>query len=284
MNSACFERRDPSRRVRSRRREVLPVGAELAERPVLGDRCGGTRPSVRLERADHQPAGVVASVEGPVESAHQREKIVRALDRFGRDVDVLGRVKRNRDADGRGEVAGPQAARENDRLGLDVAPVGAHAGHGAVLGQQVGDAHTLPDRHATVVRALREGERRVPRVHGPVAGLKERAHEAVGGDERPHLGDLSGFEQTGLDPVVTGDRGRVPELRHPALVLGERERARRPEVHVDARLLGEPPVEVDAVVRELGHRVRAANARDEPGGVPRGARRDPRLVRGAARP
>ena len=215
-----------------------------------------------------QPAGVMSRVEGSVETPDERQQVVRALDRFGRDVDVLGRVERDRHADGRGEVAGPQAAGEDDRLGLDVAAVGAHAGHRAVLDQQGGDPHTLSDRHAAIVRALREGERGVSRVHGPVAGLQERADEAVGGDERPHLGDLSGFEQTGLDPVVTGDRGRVPELRHPAVVLGERERARRPEVHVDSRLLSKPPVQVDPVVRQLGHRVRAADARDEPRGVP----------------
>ena len=218
----------------------------------------------------------MSRVERSVQTPDERQQVVRALDRFGRDVDVFGRVERDRHADGRGEVTGPQAAGEDDRLGLDVAAIGAHAGHRAVFDQQGGDLHTLSDRHAAIVRALREGERGVPRVHGAVAGLEERADEAVGGDERPHLGDLSGFEQTGLDPVVTGDRGRVPELRHPAVVLGERERARRPEVHVDSRLLREPPVQVDPVVRQLGHRVRAPNARDEPRGVPRGARRDPR--------
>ncbi len=142
--------------------------------------------------------------------------------------------------------------------------------------EELGHGDAFADRHATIVCALREGERRVSGVHGAVAGLKERADEAVGGDERPHLGDLGGFQETGLDPMVTGDRGRVPEFRHPAFVLGERERARRPEVHVDARLVLEPPVQVDPVVRELGHRMRATNARDEPGRVPRGARCDPR--------
>ena len=82
--------------------------------------------------------------------------------------------------------------------------------------------------------------------------------------------------QTGLRPVVTGDRGRVPQLRHPALVLREGERAGRPEVDVDTRLVSEPSVQVHAVVRQLGHRMRAPDPRDEPGRVPRGARRDPR--------
>ena len=74
--------------------------------------------------------------------------------------------------------------------------------------------------------------------------------------------------------MMTGDRCRVAELDHPVIVLGERERARRPEVHVDAGLFGETSVAVDAVGRELGHRVRSA---DEPRDRPRatGPRRDP---------
>ena len=108
-------------RVAADRREVVPVRAELTERPVLGDRVRRTRASPRFERAHHQPAGVVPRVEGAVQRAHQRQEVVRALDRIGRDVDVLGGVERHRHADRRGEVAGPQPAREHHGLGLDVA-------------------------------------------------------------------------------------------------------------------------------------------------------------------
>ena len=101
--------RDAPLRVAADRREVLPVRPELAERPVLGDVVGRSRPSPRLERADHQPAGVVPCVERAVERSHQRQQVVRALDRLGRDVDVLRGVERHRHADGRREVTGPQS-------------------------------------------------------------------------------------------------------------------------------------------------------------------------------
>ena len=157
-----FERRDPPRRVRSRRREVLPVGAELPERPLVGDRYGRARASVRFERADHQPAGVMPRVEGSVESAHERQQVVRALDRLGRDVYVLGRVERHRYADGGGEVTRPQTTGEDDRLGLHVASIGADARHRPAIEEQLLDPDALADRGAAVMRALGEGERRVP--------------------------------------------------------------------------------------------------------------------------
>ncbi len=92
-------------------------------------------------------------------------------------------------------------------------------------------------------------------VHRSVAGLEQPADEPVRHREGPDLVNLGRLQQASLDPVVTGDRGRVPELRHPSLVLGEREGARRTEMDVDAGLLGEPFVEADPVVGQMSHRV-----------------------------
>ena len=119
MNAASFRagmRRSALPRIV---REVLPVRPELAERPVLRDRVGRPRPTPRLERADHQPVGVVPRVEGTVERSHQRQQVVRPFDRLGRDMDMFGGIEGHGYADGRGEVTGPQAAREDHGLGLD---------------------------------------------------------------------------------------------------------------------------------------------------------------------
>ena len=147
-------------------------------------------------------------VEGSVESPHERQQVVRALDRLGRDVYVLGRVERHRYADGGGEVTRPQTTGEDDRLGLHVASIGADARHRPAI-EELLDPDALADRGAAVMRALGEGERRVSRIHGPVAGLEEGADETVGRDQRPHLGHLGGSRSRD-SVVMTGDRGRVP--------------------------------------------------------------------------
>ena len=278
-----LQRWDAPLRVRADRREVLPIGAELAERPVLGDRAGRAWPPVRLESADHQPAGVVPRVEVAVEPANQRQEVVHPLDRIGRDVDVLGRVERDRHADGRGEVTGPQTAGEDHALRADVPAIGTNAENGPALGEDARHGNALADRHPVVVSALGERERRVAGIHGAVPRLDERTHEPIGRGKGPDVRHLRRFQQVRFDAVMTGDRRGVAELGESALVLRERERPGRPEVHVDTGFLREPSVQVHAVAREFGQRVGTAYASHQARRVPRGARCRSALVRGAGR-
>ena len=179
---------------------MLPIGAELPERPVLGDRAGRAWPPVRLERADHQPAGVVSRVEVAVEAAHQRQEVVHAFDRIGRDVDVLGRVQRNRHADGGGEVTGPQTAGEDHGFRLYVASIGADAEGGPSLGEDARDGDAFADGDAAIVTALRERECGVAGIHGAVARLDERADEPVGRGEGPDVRHLRGASRFASTP------------------------------------------------------------------------------------
>ena len=199
MNAASF-RAGMRRSALSRIARSAPSPARARRTPSPPGSRRSTSAVPRLERADHQPAGVVPGVEGTVERSHQGQQVVRAFDRVRGDVDVFGGVEGHRHADGRGEVTGPQAARDDDGLGLDGAARRADARDAPPLQEELLDGDSFADRDAAVVRALRERERRVAGVHGPVAGLEQPADEPVGDRERPDLRDLVRFSSRASIP------------------------------------------------------------------------------------
>ncbi len=128
-----LQRRDPAYGLVHQHREVVPVLLEELElervRQVVGR---APRFGLGLEAADHQAAGLLLEVGPAVRVAHDRQVWVDALDPLGDDVEVLGRVQRHAHADQVTERLGPLAGAVDDDLGLDVAAVGAYAGHPAV--------------------------------------------------------------------------------------------------------------------------------------------------------
>ncbi len=124
------EGRDAVAGRREHRREVIPVRPELDE-ALGGDARGRKRLAVRLERADHEPAAVVADVQVAIEVAQERQVLGRGGRLVGHDPDVLGRVERDARAGEAGELRGPETGRQDDGLGLDGAARGVEAGDAA---------------------------------------------------------------------------------------------------------------------------------------------------------
>jgi hypothetical protein len=111
--------RDPAPRLREHRGDVVPVRAELGE-PAGRDAGGRERPAVRLERADHEPAAVVANVQEPVEVADERLRLDRERRLLGHHPHVLGGHQRDAAAGEARQLRRPQARREDHGLRVDV--------------------------------------------------------------------------------------------------------------------------------------------------------------------
>ena len=110
-------------------REVVPVLVEELELERVRD-LRGRHPGLghRLEAADHQSADLLLDVDVAVGVAQDRQVGVHTLELVGDDVEVLGRVQRDGDADLVAERLGPLARTVDDDLGLDVTGVRAYAG------------------------------------------------------------------------------------------------------------------------------------------------------------
>ena len=101
-------------------------GISDGRHPRLGD---------RLEAADHQPAHLLLEVGVAVGVPQDRQVGVQPVDLVGDDVEVLGGVQRDGDADLVAQRLGPLAGAVDDHLGLDVAAVGAHPGDPPAAGR-----------------------------------------------------------------------------------------------------------------------------------------------------
>ena len=177
------QRRHAHARPGERQLEVLEVGLELPEGEVVRDRGGRSRPPVRLEGADDEPAAVVAHVDVAVEVAHDRQVAGRALDRLRLGPVVLRRVQRQAGAGEQGEVARPEPGGDDDDLTGDEPAVGLDAGHAPAAQAEPGDADALDDAHAEVGRGLRGRVGRDAGVDGRVLLEQHAAHEVVDAEQ-----------------------------------------------------------------------------------------------------
>src|SRR5436189_1308860 len=92
--------------------------------------------------------------------------------------------------------------------------------------------------------------------------------------ECPAAPNRFALNDVGIGPRVATARDGPSELRHASGAAGDAQAAHLLPVRAHARLGLEPRVELGAVADEPGHRARAAQTADEPGGVPRGAARE----------
>jgi len=120
----ALQRRHPLTGLRQRRREVLPVGLELAEGEVGRYRGLGRGLPLGFEGPDHETAAVVAHIDVAVEVAQGRQVAARALDSLVCSHMVLGCEQRQAGAGEQRQLARPQAGRDHGHLTLDQAAVG----------------------------------------------------------------------------------------------------------------------------------------------------------------
>ncbi len=250
------------------RHHAVPVGLDVVEAEVLGDAVHAPGLRDGFEEPEHDLAGLLADVGRVAGIAEDRQHPVHAFDRLGDQVVVLAGLQRHVDARHAADLARPHAGAVDDELGLDVAAVGAHAGHLALVGLDAEHLRVLEDPGAAHARALGEGLRDVGRVHPAVVREVEGGLDVRDVGERPHLLDLRRGDLAVLDPEAARHRAAPAHLVR--LVVGHRE---LDGTAVDdagrlARFGLEPAVEVLRVLRELGLRLRVAQRRQQARGVP----------------
>ena len=112
--------------------EARPVLLEQLAVEVRGDAVERPRRAVALVAAHDQPARLRAEVDEQRRVAHRRH-VERQPGGLEHEVLVRHRDDRDVDARQRADLAREHAARVDDDLGLDRAPVGLHARHASAL-------------------------------------------------------------------------------------------------------------------------------------------------------
>ena len=272
LDAGLGQRRDPDDPVLHQDREVLPVLLEQLELERVGQRVGrDPRLGHRLETADQQAADLFLDVDVAVLVTQHRKVAVHPLDLVGDHVEVLGRVQRHGHPGHRADRLGPLPGAVDHDLGLDVAGVGADAGHRAALGEDAGNAGALADGDALVAGAAGQREGQVGRVGLAVAGEPEGALEVVRADYRVELAGPFRADQLALQLERLGGGGGPPQVGHPLRRPGHGDPAAAPEPGAQPGLGLQPLVQLGGVLDQPGAVLRGAQLADQAGRVPGGA-------------
>ena len=280
LHAAIGQRRHPVTRPLEHRTDVVPVFVERAKAEVPRDAVEAPHLGLGLEEADHELAGLFLEVRVVSGVAKYGRGGVEPLKRFGDHVEVLAGLQRDVHPDLRSQVAGPHAGCEHNGLGFDqMTPVivGAASGFrprtadGTVAGFEAGDRHPFDDAAPAGSCPLGQSHGGVHRRDQTVVWQVQRAHEIVGADQRPHLGELVHVDLAGLDADSGPHRRAAQDLLPTLGIRRDRDRARRPEAGGLARLVLQRFEQAHRVRGELGEAVRRLELRRQPGCMPGGA-------------
>jgi hypothetical protein len=278
-DAGLLQGRNPEQCAVHEHREVVPVLLEQLELEGMRDLVGcDPRLGRGLEPADHKPTHLFLEVGVPVRVPQDRQVRVHALERLGDDVEVLGGVQRDGGAHHRADLLGPLAGAVDDDLGLDVAGVGAHTGHPAVLGQDVEDAGPLGDPGTALTRALGQCGGEVRRVRLPVTGQPDGAEQVLDLHDRVALRGLLRCQQLALEAVGVGGGRRPLQLHHPVRGPGDGHPAALLVAGREPDLGLQVGVELGGVLDQPGAALRRPQLADQPRRVPGGAGRELSLL------
>ncbi len=161
------------------------------------------------------------------------------------------------------------AAGVDHDLGLDVAPLGAHATHAPAV--HLDTRHPAVGEHAPAApaRAVGQSVGELRGVEVAVGGEVGGGAHAVGDHEREELARLLGGDPLQRQPERARPRHLAVELLLAFLGAGEPDPSALDPPRVGLRLAAEPAVELDAVHHHPGQRERPPELADEPGRVER---------------
>src|SRR5207245_3225996 len=250
-----------------------PVLLERAEREVVRN-ARVPRLGDGLEAADQEAAPLLADVDVAVRIAEDGQVRADARDGPRHRVEVLHGEDGHGDPAGRPQLARPHARAVHDDPARDLAAGRAHSGDCAVTREDLSHGRLLDRPRAALACAGGQRLRCVSRDDAPVVRDPDATFEVVEAAERPAAVDLIAIHDVGLDRRVTPERHGPAELRHARGAAGDAETAHLLPVRAHAGLGLEPRVQLGAVADEPRHGPRAAEAADEPGGVPGRAARE----------
>ena len=173
----------------------------------------------------------------------------------------------------RADLARVHAARVDDDLGLDLAPVRLDGADATPLEPDPGDARARVDLGPAAPRALRERERQLARVDVAVGRQVRGAEDAIRGHRGEEPLSLRGRDQLEREAERLRPAGLAGDLLHALLGGREAERANLLPARLEPDLVLERPVQLDRAHHHLRQRERAPELTDEAGRVKRRAAR-----------
>ena len=253
------------------RPDMIPVLGQRAEAEITRDLVHTPDLAPRFEEAGHDLPGLLLEVGVVARVAQSRCADLHSLDRFGDDVEVLARLKRDVHTDLGRKVTGPHAGGEHDDLRLNLTLLGDDTSDLAVLGLQLGDGDLLDDRCASGLSAPGERHRGVDRRGLAVAWDVERTDEIVGAHVREPFGGLVDRDLSALDADPIGHRRATADLFPSLLIIGNLDRTGRAVAGGLAGFILELLEQAGRVGRQFGERLCRLELAHQAGGVPRGA-------------
>ena len=181
---------------------------------------------------------------------------------------MLARLQRRADAAALRQSPRPEAGREHDDVGRDLALIRHDAPHALAVRLYRRHLHVLEHARAARRRALDQRHRRVDRIGLAVVGQKDAAGDVVDLEQRPFRLDFAGADFVHFEPEGLGHRGAALQLFQPLGICGDRNAAALQEAGRLAGLRFQAGIEARRILRELGQIGGRAQLADEAGGVP----------------
>jgi hypothetical protein len=251
--------------------ELLEAGPVLLEETGVELRRDAVEPPRRAVAlvATHDQATRFRPEVHEERGVTHRRHLERKTRRLGDEVLVCHRHDRHLDAGERPDLLRVHPARVYNDVAVDGSAIRLHACDTAAPYDDVCDARAGGDLRSSAARAFRERERELARIDVAVRREERGAEDVFGRHRREERMRLVGRDQLEREPEGLCPSGLARDLLH-ALKRGrEPQRAHFVPARLEADLVLERSVEVDARHHHLRERQRAPQLADEAGGMER---------------
>ena len=129
LDPRLFQGRHTAHRIHQQRFEMFKAARDFIEAEIFGYAVHSPRSGIGFERPYEQFPGVIFIIAAIIIIPQNRQCGVDTLDAFEQHIIMFARMQRCRDADARGEIAGPHSAANHDIVRIDRTFGGIDAGH-----------------------------------------------------------------------------------------------------------------------------------------------------------
>ena len=260
---APLERRHACDRVRRERLKARPVLRQQAIVEVARDAIEAEGAGVSLVAAHHQSPGIATKVNESVRVAHRRQVVGNRLSDAGQQVLVRHRDDGDGDPGHDRDLGCEHPAGVDHHLGFDGTLIGLDAADAGAIDFDRGDPRALQDPRAAAPRAFGQCQCQPARVEVAVGRNESGPDHAVSRHQRKPPQRLLRSDELEGQSEARRPTGLALQLLHPFAGGGEPETSDLAPADVDTGLLGEPPVERDAVHHQSRERQAGAKLTDK---------------------
>src|ERR1700722_1447608 len=229
---------------------MLQIVGQRLELEAFGNAVLAPWLSDRLEPSDQQLAGIFLEVGAGIGIAQHRKVFWQSGNRFGDDVEMLGRMQRHCRSGGSAQFLGPHARAVYDKLAANFTTGGPNSLCDAILDNDLRNLLVLEDPRPTGLGGFCQGLRGIDRIGLTVARKMNGTYEIGGIQQRPQRTCLLGGEHIDVEAKTPGHRRASLQFFKALAVRRERERTNLAKAGSLARDLFERGVEFGRVLRK----------------------------------